>query len=100
MGDLHEFNWKCSSWDGGGTLLVEPCCPLLQMPRCQRVLNWAFIVCVILEVMRQAGRRELAACPPAPGPQQQLGHSSEGAGDPENGLGLNKTPPPWPQALQ
>ena len=93
MCDLHEFDWQRSPWDGEGILLVEPCCPLLQMPFCQQVFNWAFIVCVILEVMKQAGKSELAACPPSPGPRQRLGHSSEGMGDPKWGCG------PLPETL-
>lgn len=50
----------------GGIFLVEPCCPLLQMPFCQQVFNWAFIVRVILEVMKRVGKSEPAACPPSP----------------------------------
>lgn len=55
---------------------------------CQQVFNWAFIACVILEVMKQAGKSEPAACPPSPGPRQRLEHGSEGIRDPEWGSGL------------
>lgn len=49
----------------GGIFLLETCCPLLQMPFCQQVFNWAFMMCVIVEVMKQAGRSGSAAWPPS-----------------------------------
>lgn len=51
MCDLHEF----SPWDGG-IFLVEPCCPLLQMPFCQQVLHGVLVVGVILGVLKQEGQ--------------------------------------------
>lgn len=60
MCDLHKFSWKCSPWDGG-IFLVEPCCPLLQMPFCQQVLHGANMlhvccVCDFWGVMKQEGK--------------------------------------------
>jgi len=57
MCDLHEL-----TWDGGNV----PHRALFQMPFSQQAFNWAFIVCVIWEVMKQAGKSELAASPPSP----------------------------------